>query len=314
MNRWAVFSCLGLGDGLIALVLSNNLHLNGGEVTTFHPFLASFQEWFPHLPLRSFPLREELGSILKEFDRFFLIYERSAWMQAILAHCQEHYPECTTVLNPIATANCDYPYWEQGRFNGSRSFVENLYTFCKDMLKFTVVTKANGIVIPNHVQPRRFTKRIILHPTSSRAGKNWMNEKYLKLATELQLRGFDPSFILTQEERRGWDMGDFDAPLFSEQLELAAFICESGYMIGNDSGIGHLASCLGLPTVTICRSEQSGRFWRPSWAPGKIVTPSKWIPNFKGARLRDQYWKKWISVRRVLSDFLCLTEMTQTDL
>jgi heptosyltransferase III len=306
MDRCAVFSCLGLGDGLIALVLSNNLHLNGGIVTTFHPFLENFQEWFPHLPLRPFPPQEELESVLKEFDRFFIIYEKSPWMQAVLSHCLKHDPKRTVVLNPIATANRNYPYWEQGRFDGSRPFVENLYTFCKDILRFTVVTKSNGIAIPDGVRPRHFENRVIFHPTSSRPGKNWPREKYLELAIQLRSQGFCPSFILTQEERREWDPESFDVPSFTGQSEMTAFICESGYMIGNDSGIGHLASCLGLPTVTICRSEQNGKFWRPAWSPGKIITPSHWVPNLKGLRWRDQHWKKWISVRKVMSRFLCL--------
>ncbi|MGC1878952.1 MAG: glycosyltransferase family 9 protein [Rhabdochlamydiaceae bacterium] len=306
MKKCAVFSCLGLGDGLIALVLSNNLSLNGWEVTTFHPFLKNFQKWFPHLPLSPFPPQEELESVLKNYDRFFLIYEKSPWMQAVLTHCQNHDLEQTMVLNPIATPHRDYPYWEQGRFDGRRSFVENLYTFCHEILKFTVVTKGNGITIPDGVQPRRFKNRVVIHPTSSRNGKNWTVEKYLKLGVELQARGFHPSLILTEEERLGSNFKGLDAPLFSDPLEMTAFVCESGYMIGNDSGVGHLASCLGLPTVTICRSEQNGRFWRPAWAPGKVITPSKWIPNLKGLRWRDKHWKQWISVRKVLSDFLDL--------
>jgi heptosyltransferase III len=306
MERCAVFSCLGLGDGLIALVLSNNLHLNGRAVTTFHPFLENLQEWFPHLFLRTFPLREELEAALKEFDRFFIIYEKSSWMQAVLTHCQHHYPNRTTVLNPIATAHRDYAYWEQGRFDGNRSFVENIYTFCKDILRFAVVTKSNGIVIPDPVRHKRFKDRVIFHPLSSRPGKNWPMDKYLELATRLRTQGFHPFFILTQEERQGWDLDGFDAPSFAGPSEMAAFVCESEYMIGNDSGIGHLASSLGLPTVTICRNEQNGKFWRPAWSPGKIVTPSKWIPNIKGMRWRDQHWKKWISVRKVMDHFLCL--------
>jgi hypothetical protein len=310
MTRDAVFSCLGLGDGLIALVLSNNLHLNGGEVTTFHPFLGELQPGFPHLPLRKFPPPEEMDSLLSGYDRFFIILEKSPWMQAILAHCQQHYPERTTVLNPIATGNRDYPFWEQGRFDGTRSFVENLYTFCQDVLKFTVVTKSNGIVVPEGIKPRKFEKRVIIHPTSSREGKNWPREKYIQLALELQRRDFSPSFLLTLEERRYWDLEKLDTPLFSTHMEMAAFVSESGYMIGNDSGIGHLASCLGLPTVTICRSAQNARFWRPGWSLGKVIAPSPWIPNLKGFRLRDRYWKKWISVGNVVDQFNHLVEAT----
>ncbi len=307
MKRCAVFSCMGLGDGLIALVLSNNLHLNGAEVTTFHPFLGSLQEWFPHLPLRSFPLPDDLEGILEGFDHYFLIYEKTPWMQAVLGHCQTFHPKCTTVLNPIATANRDYPYWEEGRFDGTRSFVENLYRYCKDVLRFAVATKSNGMEIPNHVRSKHFNNRVIFHPTSSRPGKNWKGEKYRALAAKLQDEGFASSFVLTEEERQDWELNGLDAPMFSGLSELAAFVCESGFMIGNDSGIGHLASCLGLPTVTICRNEQSVRFWRPAWAPGRIITPSKWIPNVKGLRLRDKHWKKWISVNRVFDEFLNLT-------
>jgi hypothetical protein len=303
MKRCAVFSSLGLGDGLIALVLANNLYLNGCELVTFHPFLQSLQDWFPHLPLRPFPSDEDIPQELARFDRFFFIYEKSTWMQAALEYCMGHYPERTVVLNPIATANRDYPYWEQGKFDGKRPFVDNLYGFCKDILKLTMTTKSNGIVVPSGVQPKSFHNRVILHPMSSRPGKNWPQEKYLELALQLKKRQFEPVFILTQEERQGWELGAMKAPLFAHLAELASFICESGYMIGNDSGIGHLASCLGLPTMTICRSVQTARFWRPAWSFGKVLTPPFWVPNLKGMRWRDQYWKKWITVKHVLREF-----------
>lgn len=224
-------------------------------------------------------------------------------MQAVLAFCERHHPTKTTVLNPIATANRDYRYWAEGKFDGTRSFVENLYLFCKNVLQFTVATRSNGIIIPEGLNHRREKKRVVIHPTSSREGKNWPREKYIELASELKRRYFRPCFLLKGEERQGWDLEGLEAPLFSNLEELARFVCESGHMIGNDSGIGHLASCLGLPTVTICRSAQSARFWRPAWAPGKVVVPSPWIPNIKGLRLRDRYWKKWISVSKVMKNF-----------
>jgi heptosyltransferase-3 len=302
MPRCAVFSCLGMGDGLIALVLSNNLHLNGSAVTTFHPFLSGLQSWFPHLPIQAFPSLDQL----KEFDRFYIFLEKTAWMQEILRFCLQNCRERTTVLNPIATPNCDYPYWEEGRFNGTRPFVENLYTYCKEILKFTVVTKSNGICIPDTVQSGRFKERVVIHPSSSREGKNWTKEKYIQLARQLKGRGRTPSMILTEQEREGWDLQGLEAPFFQGLSDLASYVAESGAMIGNDSGIGHLASSLGLPTLTICRSAQASQFWRPAWARGEVITPPSWVPNLKGLRLRDQHWKKWISVRKVLNGFLSI--------
>ena len=116
MSKCAVLSCLGLGDGLISLILSHNLRLHGYQVTTYHPFLDQLAAWFPHLPIQPFPPLEELAKTLAECSRIFIFYEKSPWMQAIIAHCLEHYPANTLILNPIATPNRDYAYWENGKF------------------------------------------------------------------------------------------------------------------------------------------------------------------------------------------------------
>ncbi|MBS0652620.1 MAG: hypothetical protein JSR39_03745 [Verrucomicrobia bacterium] len=308
MKNCAVFSCMGLGDGLITLVLSHNLYLNGSRVTTFHPFLQGLQSWFPTLPIRPFPDQETLSEALKSFDHFFIIFEKTPWMQAILKLCQEKYPEKTTVLNPIATPKTDYPYWENGRFNGSRPFVDNLYAYCQDVLKLAVATKSNGIVIPSGVSHRKYPNRVIIHPTSSRPGKNWPMEKFIALSDQLREKGFQPVFALTEEEKKGWPVEKIEAPGFASLSDLCTYVCESGYMIGNDSGIGHLASCLGLPTLTICRSLLAANFWRPAWSRGEVVTPSTWIPNVKGLRWRDVHWKKWVSIPKVLNRFSRLTQ------
>ncbi len=299
MKRCAVFSCLGLGDGLISLVLSNNLQLNGYSVDTFHPFLRALQNWFLHLRIDRFPDID----VLENYERFFIFYEKTPQMQMILTYCQKHFPERTTVLNPIATANRDYPYWEQGRFDGNRPFVDNLYVYCKDQLKLPILTKSNGIVIPDPIQPKRFAQRVVIHPTSSRPGKNWSMQKYLELNRRLKSEGYQPVMMLTPEEQSDWKYAEIELPQFTNLSELAVYVCESGSMIGNDSGIGHLASCLGLSTVTICRSAQNACFWRPAWTRGEVLTPSLWIPNLKGLRLRDKHWQKWISVGRVLRHF-----------
>lgn len=299
MKYCAVFSCKGLGDGLISLVLANNLYLNGAVVTTFHPFLQEMQRWFPYLSIRTFPNVEELV----QFDAFFFIYEKSPWMLPLIAHCEKHYRDQTVVLNPIATKNRDYAYWDVGKFDGMRTFVDNILSFCRTSLCLKLLTKSNGIQIPEERELEKCAKRVIIHPSSSRPGKDWPKEKFLALSDQLKSLGYDPVFILGKEERDSWDLAQIKAPLFANLDQLALFVAASSYMIGNDSGIGHLASCLGLPTLTICRSSKTARFWRPAWARGKVITPSAWIPNLKGLRLRDAHWKKWIGVKRVLNQF-----------
>jgi heptosyltransferase-3 len=302
----AVCSCLGLGDGLIALVLSHNLYLHGHKVTTFHPFLSQLQAWFPHLPIQPFPPKIEV------FNRYFIIYEKSEWMQAVLKECLERHRTQTTVLNPIATPNTDYAYWEEGRFDGNRPFAENLLFYCRNVLGLSKATKNNGITVPKGVTPHKYPKRVVIHPTSSRPGKNWTREKFLKLAEKLKKEGFEPAFTVSPKERCDWP----EAPAFATLADLVTFVCESGYMIGNDSGVGHLASCLGLPTVTLCRNERTANFWRPAWSPGKICLPVPWLPNVKGMRWRDEHWQRGISVRKVLLSFeeLCVFGNERADL
>jgi hypothetical protein len=300
--RQAIFSCLGLGDGLISLVLAHNLSLNGCRTTVFHPFLSSLQSWFPSNKVADFSNFKEIENQLQSYDNFYVFYERSERMHALISYCKAHF-QTLRILNPIATERCDYLFWEEGKFNGVYSFVDNLVTFCKNDLCLPKITKSNGITPPSYLQHRLYSKRVVIHPTSSKLEKNWPIDCYKLLARKLAQAGYEPVFILREEER---DLYGVQAPLFSSLHDIASFIYESGYMIGNDSGIGHLASCLGLPTVTICRNMRTALFWRPSWTRGKVITPPKWIPNCKGMRFRDQFWHKWISVNQVLRVFFHL--------
>jgi hypothetical protein len=297
--RCAIFSCKGLGDGLISLVLCNNLALNKHSVTLFHPFLSELKEWIPSCTIQPFPRNEEIERFLKVFDRFYIFNEKSPWMQAVIDHCRRIFPDKTLIINPIATKNTDYPFWENAKFDGSRPFVDNLEAFCRGILKLNNVTKSNGIRPAQTLEHKRYAKRVVIHPSSSREGKNWPRQKYVKLCEKLKGAGFDPKVILHGCERDLWADHWIDCPEFSSLEELAAYIFESGAMVGNDSGIGHLASCLGLPTVTVCRSKMASLFWRPSWSRGIVICPSSLIPNIKGLRWRDKYWKKFISVSQV---------------
>ncbi|NGX45766.1 MAG: hypothetical protein K940chlam2_00946 [Chlamydiae bacterium] len=294
--KCAIFSCMGLGDGLIIQTLAHNLQKGGHAVTIYHPFLEALQEWFPGRPFQKFP------TSLPECDRHFIIYERSDHMKALMEEAIQKYPEKTTILNAIATPRSDYPYWEQGRFDGREPFAVNLAHFCRDILKIEGAGHGNGIAVPAGVERGKYLKRVVIHPTSSRAGKNWSKKKFIQLAQQLRKAEYDPVFILTSQEKEDWP--EVNAPQFASLDAVARFVAESGAMVGNDSGIGHLASCLGVPTLTICRNQMAADFWRPAWAPGSVIVPPKWIPNLKGMRWRDQKWQAFVPVSRVLRAFL----------
>lgn len=300
--KCAVISCIGLGDGLLSLILSTNLMRKGDLAVTIHPFLGKMASLFPS---HSFATRDNWGGF-DAYDHLFFFYEKSPWMLPLIDQALKQHRSKVTILNPIATPLADYPFWEEGKFDGSKPFADNLVSFCLQELGITGASKEIGLLLPPHVKRGQFPKRIILHPMSSRKGKNWRKESFLALAKKLEKAGYEPAFILTEEERVGWP--DSWAPRFSGLVEVAHFIAESGAMVGNDSGIGHLASCLGLPTLTICRSKMGADFWRPAWAKGRVVIPPSWIPNIKGLRLRDKHWQRFVPVNQILRESLSLFE------
>jgi hypothetical protein len=277
--------------------------MNGNDVVTVHPALESLQSWFPHLPLE--PLSSLKLEDFASYDKIFLFHEKTARMLQIQEYCLKHHPKKIVVLNPIATFKKDYPFWENGKFDGSKTFVDNLVHYCTNELRLKDVTKSNGLTVPSGALLRKIPKRVVIHPTSSQEQKNWPWEKFASLARSLEAEGWEPQFLLTKEEKARYP--SCVSPNINNLDEMARFVAESGAMVGNDSGIGHLASCLGLPTVTICRNKEVSYFWRPAWASGTVIAPPRWLPNLKWMRWRDRHWKKFISTGEVLQAFQQLT-------
>ena len=80
---------------------------------------------------------------------------------------------------------------------------------------------------------------------------------------------------------------------------VAAYLRESGWFIGNESGIGHLASATGIPVLTLTGRMKRTRAWRPAWSHSRIVAPW-YIP---GGRLRDRYWRRLLTPQHVMWAF-----------
>lgn len=296
-----VFFHNGLGDGVNGLVLSQTLHLNGWSVDTFQNTLGSMQRWFPHLPVFSYPPLEELPQILDRYDLYCVVYNSSSpFVSQLIAEGKKRFPERCKVFYFYPSKNIvKEPYYQDACVNPSRSVRENLQKFCHELLRLPKKACGNGFVPPAECMHRKYLRRIALHPTSSRPQTNWPKEKYVKLALHLQKMGHQPVFIPGKQDLERWkdvQQQGLELADFSALDGLATFLYESGYLVGNDSGLGHMASALGVPTLTFCRRKALAALWRPSFSPGIVLTPSSWIPNIRGFRLRDREWKRFISV------------------
>ena len=114
-----------------------------------------------------------------------------------------------------------------------------------------------GLAVPGiqlAVEPQDFAA---VHPFSGGARKNWPLENFRALKLDMPVRlTAGPAEKLAEAVR------------FDDLGELAKWLASARVYIGNDSGISHLASAVGTPTVALFGPT------RPAvWAPrGRIVT------------------------------------------
>lgn len=301
--RAGVFCHNGLGDGVNSLVLSNNLHLNGWKVDTYQNVMGSMQSWFPHLNVISYPSLAELPRVLSQYDLFFVVHnDTDPFVLQLIQEGKRRFPDQMKVIYLYPSKNIvNEPYYNDCLVDPGLSIAENMRLLCERVLHLPKITKNNGFIPPSGLISRKYPKRVAIHPTSARETRNWPKEKFLALAEYLKARAFEPVFI--PGTKADWENIGHDIALFPNLDALAKFLYESGFLIGNDSGLGHLASALGIPTLTICRRKTWANMWAPGFHKGVVITPSPWIPNIRGFRLRDRHWKKFISVRKAQKAF-----------
>lgn len=302
-KKAAVFSCKGLGDGLISLTLANNLFINGFKVDTYHPKkLYQLQNWFLDLKILPFPKDDKIDELINSYDIIFVSYDTSSFISKLIEKGKQK--NNLIVLNPSPSKKIgSQPYYKDAYFDPTINMPENIERFCKAVLHLDKYVNVNNIRPLQHLIYNKNKDRVIIHPTSAKEGKNWPKIKYVKLAEYFKRINKNPVFVMSTEEKKGWidiENRGYEVKAFDDLSDLASYIYESYAMIGNDSGIGHLASSLKIPTVTIFRNYRSSCLWRPGFYKNISIYPSRYIPNISSFRLRDKYWKKFISVKKVV--------------
>ncbi|HMM74527.1 MAG TPA: glycosyltransferase family 9 protein [Gammaproteobacteria bacterium] len=120
-------------------------------------------------------------------------------------------------------------------------------------------------------------RRLVLAPGANWPGKRWPAAAYAALAHELRAE-FDALILLGNAADAAALAGRLDAielPILdlmgrTSLLEAAAVMRQATLFVGNDSGLGHLASAAGLPSVTVFGPGRPERY-RPWGARAKVV-------------------------------------------
>lgn len=275
----------GLGDNLIEMVLAHNARRRGYRVTMYSDVLYPLAAWFPQHRMQPSLAPDRMAAALRGYD---IILEPKLPKIPLAPPLQERWINYETM------------------YRDDRTQVENMVAISGQVFKEPLPAAGNDIVAPDHLQHRRFPRRVCLHPTSAELSKNWLPDRFLRLAGRLRQAGFEITFIMTEQETEAWSRdinGLFPLKGFASVADCASFVYESGFFIGNDSGGGHLASCLGIPTVSIHGRKGKAVRWRPGWGEVEVVTPRI---NLVGSFLRQHYWKYFLSVAMVERSFMHL--------
>lgn len=278
-KKIGVIPAPGLGDSLIFQIAAANLKRKGYQATVFTKHLSSFNSWLPGFRFLPPPALDQINTLCS-FDGLILQHDNSECSKAIKklplpvfcfygSHLASKHGERTKrdfVCDP------------------NQTMVQNLVHALTIWLGSA--SSETGLIPPQSLVHRKYPKRIAIHPFSGSYEKNWDFRKFLEIAKKLEQIGWDP-VLIAQKDR-----------LLCPTLEgLASFLYESGGYIGNDSGPGHLASALNIPSLIIAQDEHLMRLWKPGWRPASLILPPKWVSKWK---ITKTNWKMFIFKNKII--------------
>lgn len=287
-RRVALLMAPRLGDTLLMMTMAQNLVVHGREVTVFGDFAFSLRSWFPGMDIRPSLPEEDAAKVLADYDCAAQMHV--GWPYALHAYAPSYF------------------YYDAHVVITGKGFIKlnQISDYCRDALGLRLSGTDIGLRPPQTGRHRMFEKRVAIHPSSTGAQRCWAPRHFVELGLRLQRQGYEPFFILAPHERAEWTCLT-DAGLAIQQspslADVAAFLHECGWFIGNESGIGHLASSVGVPTLTLTGRPTRTKAWRPGWSMSRIAYPA-FIP---GGRWRDRLWREWLWPRSVMAAFEGLT-------
>jgi hypothetical protein len=335
--RIALVSFDSLGDSLIYLMMTDNLQRNGFDVTHYSDIAYQMREWLPQLDLRPYPCPtiEGMEAELDDYDLAIVSppsFFRACMDETTTARLRERW----LLICQKSPETWRFDHTERlrrklaperfrrlaGLCGGSgsirfkpfevESVVEMTLSYMREKLCLETVTKTPAIKPPVGFLHRRCRRRIVVSPDSGGSEKkNWRPGSFLALCGQLKARGFHPVIVVAPKHHAVWagmKGNEFHTPCFDTIGALCGYLYESGCVVANDSGNGHLASFLGIPVVTIYRKRNPRFHWRPDWGPCIVVCPSFAFP---GSRV--SLWKYLVSPARVVAAIEQLLTETPND-
>lgn len=116
---------------------------------------------------------------------------------------------------------------------------------------------------------------VLLHPGAGSSRKRWPLRAFTEVAAAIIAADGNAGLIIGPADRDLLDEAHASGlKIYSlnEMSELHELLSVAAGFIGNDSGVAHLAACMGLPTVVIFTASDPQR-WRPCGPAVETLTP-----------------------------------------
>ena len=170
--------------------------------------------------------------------------------------------------------------------------------YVRDVLRLPV-----GHALPRVSRPAGWTpdhdaeRRVLIFPTTPNPKKNFHLAGFKRLRDKLVKNGWKVEIVCMSHERLAVEkVFDSQSVLtFPDIRALILHIMQSRAVISNDSGGGHLASMLGLPTFTITKKREDF-VWRPGFNDqGHVISPVMTFKWFTG-----RIWRPFVPLDKIV--------------
>lgn len=268
-----------LGDGLVSLVLARNLAAAGARVEVLHDQLAYLAGWAP---------------------RGVVLQRRGAAGEGAPSVVVHHAPDSLSVAQG---SRATFILREHAELHRHAPRAEVLRDLGASLFHLEEPGSSYALEIPGRLSAEEAgnPRRVLLHPESGEPARSWPADSFLALGAELRERGLEPELLVAPSELSRWEepAQKSGLPVFCEQdLALAAQrLATSRMLVGNDSGVGHLAAAIGTPCVVLFTRRRVAERWCPRGGPVEPVLPPLEVPI---TALQRRLWKRTIGVPRVL--------------
>ena len=257
LKKVGIISSDRISEGLMMMVASHRLLTQGSTVLTFHDRLHELSDWFGE---HTFVFRPDLSEIEKAFaplDLLIIQFDASPYIREVIRIVSGMEKPKLAIFYPTYSKYTHPKLSPFDRvFDKHLPMVDNIALAISSVLQLKNHSKNNGLFAPKHLLHRKYKKRVAILSSPR------IQNKYDKIAFEVAKAGYDPLL------------------LDSDDLSLgASIIYESGYFIGPESDLCHLASNLQIPTLVVSGNKKPLNLLKPGWLRSSYISPPRWIPR-----------------------------------